>query len=119
EDGLKNSKATCQAVAKQIGCKPEEELVCSTGIIGVQLPFSKIENALPQIQLARGNDIDHSVAHAIMTTDTRPKYFSVSGEIEGKAISVGGMIKGSGMIGPQMMVAPHATLLAFLTTDAE
>ncbi len=67
--------------------------------------------------------VDERVARAFMTTDTVPKFCAASLEIGGKTVTVGGQAKGVGMIGPDMApLAPpalHATLLAFLTTDAQ
>ncbi len=95
----------------KIGVTPEEVLVCSTGVIGVELPMALIRDGVEKIELrgSGGNDM----ARAIMTTDTRPKEVAVSFEIDEHLVRLGGIAKGSGMIHPNM-----ATMLSFLTTDA-
>ena len=117
-DGLEKARQMCRIAAEKVGCSPEEVLVCSTGIIGVSLPLEKIAARVPSMNWASGAEADLQAAQAIMTTDLAPKYFSASAEIDGKTVTLGGMAKGSGMIGPDMGALPHATMLAFLTTDA-
>jgi glutamate N-acetyltransferase/amino-acid N-acetyltransferase len=121
-DGLEKARQMCRIAAEKVGCVPEEVLVCSTGIIGVPLPLEKIVAHVPSMSWSSGAEADLQAAQAIMTTDLAPKYFSASANIEGKIVTLGGMVKGSGMIGPNMGAAPggapHATMLAFLTTDA-
>jgi len=122
-DGLEKARQMCRIAAEKVGCSPEEVLVCSTGIIGVPLPLEKIASQVPSMNWSNGVEADLQAAQAIMTTDLVPKYFSASAEIDGKTVTLGGMVKGSGMIGPDMGGAPHsalphATMLAFLTTDA-
>jgi glutamate N-acetyltransferase/amino-acid N-acetyltransferase len=125
-DGLEKARQMCRIAAEKVGCVPEEVLVCSTGIIGVSLPLEKIAAHVPSMNWSSGVEADLQAAQAIMTTDLAPKYFSASADIEGKTVTLGGMVKGSGMIGPNMGAAPggsspgtpHATMLAFLTTDA-
>jgi len=124
ERGTENARRMCELAAAKIGCRPHEILVCSTGIIGHQLPMDKVEDGISKIQLTRGDETDQAVARASMTTDTVPKHFAAQREIDGKMVTVGGQAKGVGMIGPDM--APlaaqstwHATMLAFLTTDAQ
>lgn len=117
-DGLEKARRMSRIAADKIGCAPEEVLVCSTGIIGVPLPLDKIEAHVPSMNWSDGAKADLQAAQAIMTTDLVPKYFSAHTEIDGKTVTLGGMVKGSGMIGPDMGALPHATMLAFLTTDA-
>jgi glutamate N-acetyltransferase/amino-acid N-acetyltransferase len=85
-------------------------LVCSTGLIGNRLPIEKLVAATPALVAARSSTGGHDAATAILTTDTRPK----EALVEGAGFTVGGMAKGCGMLAPNM-----ATMLAFLTTDAE
>ncbi|MEO6908853.1 MAG: bifunctional glutamate N-acetyltransferase/amino-acid acetyltransferase ArgJ, partial [Abditibacteriaceae bacterium] len=118
EDGLEKARQMCAIAAEKVGCLPEEVLVCSTGIIGVPLALEKIMAQVPSMNWNSGAEADLQAAQAIMTTDLVPKYFSASDEINGKTVTLGGMVKGSGMIGPDMGALPHATMLAFLTTDA-
>lgn len=92
-------------------------LVASTGRIGVPLPMNiiipGIENAVKTLSWDNG----HAAAKAIMTTDTYPKEIAVSFTINDKKITIGGMAKGAGMIAPNLKEL-HATMLAFITTDA-
>jgi glutamate N-acetyltransferase/amino-acid N-acetyltransferase len=113
--GTAASRKTAAKVSRTLACRPEEILVCSTGVIGVPLRVEKILNAIPQ--LAR-NLNPHVAAfeqftRAIMTTDTRPKWAAAKCSIRGKQVRIIGCAKGSGMIEPNM-----ATMLGFLATDA-
>ena len=114
-DGMQASRATAVAAAQALGCKPEQILICSTGVIGVPLPVERITDALPQLlpQLARNSQSYDALAKSILTTDTRLKTAAASCRIGGRSVRVLGCAKGSGMIHPQM-----ATMLAFITTDA-
>ncbi len=114
DDGLANAVTMASAVAADLGCAPEQVLVASTGVIGVGL---KMDRLVPGIHtacssLAHGNAGD--AARAIMTTDPFPKEHAVRVDTAQGSFSVGGMAKGSGMIEPKM-----ATMLGFLTTDAQ
>jgi glutamate N-acetyltransferase/amino-acid N-acetyltransferase len=108
ELGLANAKQTAAHAAGLLGVAPEQVLVLSTGVIGVQLPMDKllpgVEDAVASLSPDGGGD----AAAAIMTTDTKPKETSVAGA----GFTVGGMAKGAGMIHPDL-----ATMLAILTTD--
>jgi glutamate N-acetyltransferase/amino-acid N-acetyltransferase len=118
--GLENARQMAALAAQKLEITAEEVLVCSTGIIGHQLPLEKVEAALAEMELGTN---DEAVARAFMTTDTVPKFCAASLEIGGKKVTVGGQAKGVGMIGPNM--APlnpaglHATMLSFLSTDAQ
>jgi glutamate N-acetyltransferase/amino-acid N-acetyltransferase len=81
-------------------------------MIGVELPIALIRKAIPNIELT--GDGGEAFARSLMTTDSRAKHASVSFEIDGATISIGGAAKGVGMIHPNM-----ATMLCFLTTDAD
>ena len=117
--GLDAARATCAAAAQAIGCAPEEIFPSSTGIIGVPLPAEKIAAVLPGLVAALGTEPDHfqQVAQAILTTDKVEKTAFARLEIGGKEVRIAGVCKGSGMIHPQL--APHATMLVYLLTDAE
>jgi glutamate N-acetyltransferase/amino-acid N-acetyltransferase len=123
ETGLRNARRTCEVVASVLDCKPEQILVCSTGIIGHALPMHLVEPAVHSLatrygaESTEGSAGNESAARAFMTTDTRPKFCAAQAHIGGKLVSVGGQAKGSGMIAPDM-AALHATMLCFLTTDA-
>ena len=99
--------------AKLVGCKKEQVLLGSTGVIGYPLPMTKIESGLhfAYHKLSKENPID--AVDAIMTTDTFPKQVSIDIDLSGKEITIYGMAKGSGMIHPNM-----ATMIGVLLTDA-
>ena len=109
--GLTDAEETAALAAKHIDVTPDDMLVCSTGIIGVELPMALIRQNIGNIKVAV--DGGHDFARAIMTTDTRPKDMAISLEIEGRKITLGGAAKGSGMLHPNM-----ATMLCFVATDA-
>ncbi len=115
EHGVTDAREVIALAAGQAGVAPEEVLICSTGVIGVELPMGLIRAHMGEIEL--GDDGGTDLAKAIITTDTRLKHHAVSFEVDGEAggrtITVGGIAKGSGMIHPNM-----ATMLAFMTTDA-
>lgn len=113
--GAAASRATATRAAVELRCLPEEVFVCSTGVIGVPLPVERILKGLPRVTRA-GRDSTRSFcefAHAILTTDTRPKWASTSCRIGGKTVRLAGCAKGAGMIHPRM-----ATMLAYIVTDA-
>jgi glutamate N-acetyltransferase/amino-acid N-acetyltransferase len=114
EQGLRDCQTTADKAAAVLAIKPEEVFVASTGVIGRFLPMDKIcagiEAAAPQ--LSKDNHL--AAAEAIMTTDTRSKEYAVEIETDAGAFRIGGMAKGSGMMKPNM-----ATLLGFITTDAQ
>ena len=108
--GLADAEAMCGAAAKAIGADPGDVLVCSTGIIGNPLPIDVILAATPRLAQALSREGGDAAALGILTTDNRSKQAVASGP----TFIVGGMAKGCGMIAPDM-----ATMLAFLTTDAD
>ena len=116
QQGYEACSRTAGAAAKALGIGETEVLVCSTGVIGMQLPMDRIaEGAGKLAGLVRGGaEAGLEAAEAIMTTDTRPKQAAVQVQIGGKTVTVGGMCKGSGMIHPDM-----CTMLAFVTTDTD
>ncbi len=117
EAGMRNARKMCEFAASKLGLQAQEILVCSTGIIGHALPLEKIESALGSITLDAS---DEDAARAFMTTDTVPKFAAAQTQIGGETVTVGGQAKGVGMIGPNMApLSVHATMLAFLTTDAK
>jgi glutamate N-acetyltransferase/amino-acid N-acetyltransferase len=111
--GVADAEATCGALASRAGCRQEEVLPFSTGVIGEHLPVAKIEAALPDALGQLRETAWPEAARAIMTTDTVPKLASRQFVLSGRSAVVCGMAKGSGMIRPDM-----ATMLAFLATDA-
>jgi glutamate N-acetyltransferase/amino-acid N-acetyltransferase len=111
KDGLKRAQQVCEALAGQIGCRPDQILPFSTGVIMEALPGDRIVAALP---IALGQQASwYSAAEAIMTTDTVPKAFSRKVRLTGGDAVVTGIAKGAGMIRPDM-----ATMLGFVATDA-
>ena len=112
--GEENAIKMCQAAAKAIGCKAEDVLVSSTGVIGQTLNVQVIEDGVPELYsaLAATPEASDAAAHAIMTTDTVKKEVAVETTVGGKTVRMGGIAKGSGMIHPNM-----GTMLCFLTTD--
>ena len=112
DQGVHNAKQMAQVVANTLSVSVDEVLVCSTGVIGQQLPMEKIEAGIISAADHVSNDGGNDVAVAIMTTDTVSKSVSVEIEIDNQAVRIGGTAKGSGMIAPNM-----ATMLGFITTD--
>ena len=115
EEGILAAKRMAYLAADLFAISPKEVAVASTGVIGVPLPIAAIENSIEALgNSLREDDAGHEAAlEAIMTTDTRKKDGAVEIEIGGKPVRIGAMVKGSGMIHPNM-----ATLLCFITTDA-
>lgn len=111
--GEASVRRTVTAAASLLGCKAEEVFVASTGVIGEPLPDHKITDGLPALQSALSQDRWAEAARAIMTTDTYPKGATASAKVDGVAVRINGIAKGSGMIAPDM-----ATMLAFVFTDA-
>lgn len=113
--GYAASVKTVEETARHLRCRPDEILVCSTGVIGVPLPVEKILRSLPGVTRNRRASA-RSFAEfslAICTTDTRPKTAEASFKMAGKRVHLMGCAKGAGMIHPNM-----ATTLAFVATDA-
>jgi len=115
EPGEAASHRTNEEAARRMGFQPQELFVCSTGVIGVQLPVEKVLRALPTLARNRRASARSSteLSLAICTTDTRPKTAASSFKMSGKRIHLLGCAKGAGMIHPNM-----ATTLAFVVTDA-
>ena len=113
ESGLQNAFAVCEAVAVQLGIKPQQVLPFSTGVIMEPLPVQRIVDGLPQALAARLSDNWTLASQAIMTTDTLPKAISRQFSMDGKTVTITGISKGAGMIRPNM-----ATMLGFMATDA-
>ena len=111
--GMQDARATCDEVARLLGFAPDQVLPFSTGVIMEALPVDKIIAALPQAVSDLRVDNWFDAAHAIMTTDIVAKAVSRQIQIDGRAVTVTGMSKGSGMIHPNM-----ATMLGYIATDA-
>ena len=114
EPGLADAHACCQTLAQALGCRPDEVLPFSTGVIGERLPASTVIAAIPAAVSAASADGWGDAAHGIMTTDTVPKGATREIAMGGKSVRITGIAKGSGMIHPNM-----ATMLSFVATDIE
>ncbi len=113
--GMVASRATAARVAQLLGCRSNQVVVCSTGVIGVPLPVERILDAAPELAgtLELSPKAFDGLTRAIMTTDTRPKQTTATCSIGGKTVRLAGCAKGAGMIHPNM-----ATMLSFVVTDA-
>ncbi len=114
QEGFDACEKTTKAVEKQLEIPYDTVAVASTGVIGMQLPVSKLEAGVVKMSqnLADSLVAGTEASKAIMTTDTVNKEVAVTFEVQGQLVTLGGMSKGSGMIHPNM-----CTMLAFLTTD--
>src|SRR5437763_14006040 len=108
--GYKDAELMAASTAEALGVDASDVLVCSTGIIGTSLPMEPILSHVPKLAKKLSVDGAHDAARGILTTDHKPKEVVV----KGSTFTLGGMAKGCGMIAPNM-----ATMLAFLTTDAD
>lgn len=113
KQGLLAARRMQEMTADQIGARPDQILVLSTGVIGVQLPLDKVAEGVASAAAVLSPAGGDAAARAIMTTDTRDKQLAVQIELAGGPVTIGGMAKGSGMIHPDM-----ATMLGVVTTDA-
>ena len=112
QEGIENNEEFAKIVADNFSINKEEVLICSTGVIGKQLPMEVIKNGVEQVKPLLKEDGGMDVATAILTTDTKAKHLAVEIELSGKTVTIGACCKGSGMIHPNM-----ATMLGFITTD--
>jgi len=110
--GEENALRMCRAVASALNLGESDVIVASTGIIGQTLPVGVIENGVEELVSKLSLNGSQDAAAAIMTTDLTLKELAVEFTIGDKAVRIGGIAKGSGMIHPNM-----GTMLAFLTTD--
>ncbi len=111
--GLADAEASCRSLAERTGCRSEEVLPFSTGVIGEPLPLFRLVTGLPEALATLRPDGWADAAAGIMTTDTRPKWASRRLTLAGREATITGIAKGAGMIRPDM-----ATMLAFVATDA-
>jgi glutamate N-acetyltransferase/amino-acid N-acetyltransferase len=113
--GLAVAREMAALAAGAAGCTPEQALIASTGVIGVPLSMDKVRAGVSAAAGALSRTGSDGAMRAIMTTDPFPKSRAVTVQLEGgQSFSIGGIAKGSGMIEPRM-----ATMLGFLTTDAQ
>lgn len=111
--GLRDAETMAALTARALGCGTEKVLVASTGVIGHRLPMAKVRAGIAAAASRLGRENDAAALRGIMTTDTREKSAVVRARIGGRAVTVAGIVKGSGMIAPSM-----ATMIALITTDA-
>lgn len=128
KQGLKDAQETAELAAKGLNIPEELVMVSSTGVIGAPLPMEKFRKAMPELtmQLSEKENMrlrekeempaDHlkDFAEAILTTDLAVKMLLKTGSIRGREFTIAGIVKGSGMIKPDM-----ATMLAFICTDLD
>lgn len=114
EQGLANAANMQQLAAEACGCLPEQFLVLSTGVIGLQLPMHKVREGIAAAVAGLAPTGGLAATQAIMTTDTRPKHQALEMDLPGGTVRMGAMTKGAAMIHPNM-----ATLLGVITTDAQ
>lgn len=113
EQGWEDTVAMAQQTADLLDISPQDALVASTGVIGVEMPMDRIADGIRGAAAGLSRDGGYNAAVAIMTTDLAVKEIAVEFEVGGKTVTIGAIAKGSGMIHPNM-----ATMLCFLTTDA-
>lgn len=113
EQGEKDAAAMQDITATALGCKADDVVVASTGVIGVNLPMDKMEDGIKQAVKELSTEGSENAGKAIITTDTYSKSCATEITLGGKVVRFGAIAKGSGMIQPNM-----ATMLCFITTDA-
>ncbi|RFC66321.1 bifunctional glutamate N-acetyltransferase/amino-acid acetyltransferase ArgJ [Fulvimarina endophytica] len=113
KNGRESTRATAEATAAAVGCKPDEVFLASTGVIGEPLDAKKFTHLLGGLVKEASAERWRDAADAIMTTDTYPKLLTRTASIDGVEVRINGIAKGAGMIAPDM-----ATMLSFLATDA-
>ena len=114
EQGIRDAEKMATLAANELGCRQDDVIVASTGLIGSNLPMDKMEAGIKDAvkQLSREGSVN--AGNAIITTDTYSKALATEVEIGGVEVRFGAIAKGSGMIRPDM-----ATMLCFITTDAD
>ena len=114
EQGLHDAENMAKIAAVELGCKQDDVVVASTGVIGVNLAMDKMETGIKNAVKKLSKEGSVNAGNAIVTTDTYSKSCAAEVEIDGKEVRFGAIAKGSGMIQPNM-----ATMLCFITTDAD
>jgi glutamate N-acetyltransferase/amino-acid N-acetyltransferase len=130
KQGLADAREMVGFTERALTLPKGSTLVGSTGRIGVTMPMDQVRAGIVEVAVELGSSIEHAAhaAEAIMTSDTRPKQIAIEFKLGGKAVRIGGMCKGAGMIQPGMSATGkrpqafpqglHATMLCFITTDA-
>jgi glutamate N-acetyltransferase/amino-acid N-acetyltransferase len=126
--GLKDAREMARFTEQALALPQGTVLVGSTGRIGVTLPMDNVRAGIIEAAVELGSTAGHAdqAAEAIMTSDTMSKQVAVEFKLGGKAVRIGGICKGAGMIQPSMSASGkrpgatplHATMLCFVTTDA-
>ena len=116
-EGVAHVREICSLVAKEMGINSDDVMASSTGVIGQPLPMGRIRDAIPSLVRGISENGLEAVADAILTTDTVRKTATRHIDIGGIGVTVAGMAKGAGMIGPNMGL-PQATMLSFILSDA-
>lgn len=112
-DGIEKAEGMCEITASALGISKSDIIVASTGVIGQPLDLEPVKDGMDELVAGLNKNGSDSAANAIMTTDTVKKEFACEFTLGGKPCHIGAISKGSGMIHPNM-----ATMLAFITTDA-
>lgn len=112
-DGIEKAEGMCEITANALGISKSDIIVASTGVIGQPLDLEPVKNGINELVSGLNKNGSDSAANAIMTTDTVKKEFACEFTLGGNPCHIGAISKGSGMIHPNM-----ATMLAFITTDA-
>lgn len=112
-DGIEKAEGMCEITANALGISKSDIIVASTGVIGQPLDLEPVKDGMDELVSGLNKNGSDSAANAIMTTDTVKKEFACELTLGGKPCHIGAISKGSGMIHPNM-----ATMLAFITTDA-
>lgn len=112
-DGIEKAEGMCDITANALGISKSDIIVASTGVIGQPLDLEPVKDGINELVSGLNKNGSDSAANAIMTTDTVKKEFACEFTLGGKPCHIGAISKGSGMIHPNM-----ATMLAFITTDA-
>lgn len=112
-DGIEKAEGMCEITANALGISKSDIIVASTGVIGQPLDLEPVKDGMDELVSGLNKNGSDSAANAIMTTDTVKKEFACEFTLGGKPCHIGAISKGSGMIHPNM-----ATMLAFITTDA-
>jgi glutamate N-acetyltransferase/amino-acid N-acetyltransferase len=124
---MADAEKMTELAAQSLGIEAREVLICSTGRIGVPMPMANVKRGIADAarRLSPSHSQARQAAEAIMTSDTRRKEIAVEFALGGARVRLGGICKGAGMIQPGMSrrgnrpaAGLHATMLAFLTTDA-
>jgi len=112
--GIQDAKAMCKATAEALGIRMRQVQVCSTGIIGMNMPIERITPRIRELSGKLSPTGSEDASRAIMTSDTKPKSYAIEVPCGKGSFRIGGIAKGAGMICPNM-----ATMLCFITTDAK